>query len=123
MSSVQNGSSFKIRTDIKKYNKPVDCQKRNAIYCIYCNMLPMQYIGEKDRLLQLRFSEHRGYVNNRHLKKSTGYHFNLPGHSISTMEVTIVEKLFNLDAKFRKTREKLFIQKFNTKHKGLNRNS
>ena len=68
MSSVQNGSSFKIRTDIKKYNKPVDCQKRNAIYCIYCNMLPMQYIGEKDRLLQLRFSEHRGYVNNRHLK-------------------------------------------------------
>ena len=52
----------------------------------------MKYIGESDRTLQKRFSDHRGYVSNRLLKKATGYHFNQPGHSLSDMEVTIVEK-------------------------------
>ena len=102
-------------------NKPVNCQTRNVIYCISCNKCPKQYI-EEDRSLQSRFSEHRGYVVNRHLQKATGYHFNLPGHSVANMEVSIVEKIFSSDAQFRKTREKMYIQTFNTKHKGLNRN-
>ena len=80
----------------------------------------MQYIWETDRTLQSRFLEHRGYVANQHLAKATGHHFNLPGHSIADMEVTILEKIFSLDAQFRKAREKIHIQNFNTKYKGMN---
>ena len=45
------------------------------------------------------------------------------GHKISDMEVTIVEKIFNPDPQFRKQREKMYINKFNTQHKGINRSS
>ena len=83
----------------------------------------MQYIGECERSLQKRFSDHRGYVTNKILKKATGQHFNLPGHSLSDMEVTIVEKVFNKDGQYRRAREKHYIQDFNTKYKGMNKNS
>ena len=91
------------------------------MYCIGCKKCPVQYIGESDRSLQDRFAEHRGYVTNRHIHKATGYHFNLPGHRISDMEVTILEKIINKDTQYRKTRERMWIERFNTKYKGLNR--
>ena len=103
-------------------NKPVDCQTRNSIYCISCSKCAQQYIGETDRTLQARFSDHRGYVVNKMLKKATGNHFNLPGHTVSDMQVTILEKIHNKDVNFRKNREKMFIQQFNTKYKGSNQN-
>ena len=103
-------------------NKPVNCQTKNLIYCISCKKCPTkQYIGETDRTLQARFADHRGYVNNKHLTKATGVHFNRPGHDIADMEVTILEKVFSRDSQFRKNREKMFIQDFNTKYKGLNK--
>ena len=61
-----------------------------------------QYIGEMDRSLQARFSEHKGYVLNKYLKKATGRHFNQPGHRISDMQVSILEKVHNSDINFRK---------------------
>ena len=81
----------------------------------------MQYIGETERSLQERFSEHKAYVMSRHLGKATGFHFNLSGHSVSDMKVTILEKVHSLDPLVRKEREDLFIRKFNTKYKGLNK--
>ena len=64
-------------------NKPVDCQTKNAIYCISCSKCTQQYIGETDRSIQARFSEHKGYVANKHLNKATGNHFNQePEHQI-----------------------------------------
>ena len=61
------------------------------------------------------------FVNTNNHSKSTGVHFNLKGHSVRDMEITIIKKVFNKDPRFRKQREKLFIQKFNTKYRGLNR--
>ena len=104
-------------------NMPVNCQTKNVIYCIECNKCTMQYIGETDRSLQTRFSEHRGYVTNKMLRKATGNHFNQPGHTISNMEVTILEKVHNRNGQFRKAREKMFIEDYNTKYKGMNRKS
>jgi len=37
------------------------------------------------------------------------------------MRVTVLEKIFSSDAAIRKEREKLFINKMNTKYKGLNK--
>ena len=81
----------------------------------------MQYIGESERSLQYRFSEHKGYVINKHLAKATGAHFNLPGHSVSDMTVTILEKVHSMDPLVRKEREELFIRKFNSKYRGINK--
>ena len=55
------------------------------------------------------------------LTKVTGLNFNQKGHSVSDMEITIMEKIFNTNPQFRKQREKMYINKFNTKYKGLNR--
>ena len=81
----------------------------------------MQNIGETERSLQKRFNEHKQYVISRQKSKATGLHFNLPGHSVSDMKVTILEKVHSLDPLVRKEREELYIRKFNTKYKGLNK--
>ena len=120
---VQNCKSVKSTTpnthvDI---NTSVNCKSANIIYCISCTKCRMQYIGESERSLQERFSEHRGYVATKQLTKATGHHFNLPGHGVSDMLVTILEKVHSLDPLVRKQREEFYIMKFNTKYKGLNK--
>ena len=75
----------------------VNCQTRNIVYCIQCKKCCIQYIGESQRTLQDRISDHRGYITKSQTNKATGEHFNLPGHKVSDMEVTILEKIFNED--------------------------
>ena len=105
----------------KEVNSSVDCSTRNVVYLLGCSKCPMQYIGETERMLKDRFSEHKGYVNTKNQSKTTGMHFNQKGHSVSNMQITIIEKVYNQDPLFRKQRKKMFIQKFNTKYKGLNK--
>ena len=75
-----------------------------------------------ERSLQEGFSEHKQYVISRQKSKATGLHFNLPGHSISDMKVTILEKVHSLAPIVRKEREELYIRKFNTKYKWIDKN-
>ena len=102
-------------------NAEVNCQTKNIIYIIGCQKCKEQYVGETSRSLQERFSEHLGYVKNKHLNKVTGEHFNLKGHNHSDMKISIMEKLHSNSDQYRKQREKMFITKFNTKYKGMNR--
>ena len=102
-------------------NRPVNCQSKNVIYCVFCDRCSVQYIGESERSLQQRFSEHKGYVMNSHLNKATGEHFNLKGHKVSDMSVIIVEKVFSQNPRVRKERESHYIKLMNTKYKGLNK--
>ena len=81
----------------------------------------MQYVGESERTLKERFSEHKGYVVNNKLSKATGEHFNQKGHKVSDMTVTVLEKIFSSDPAVRKEREKYFITKMNTCYRGLNK--
>ena len=85
-----------IRDIVVAINKPVHCQTKNAIYCISCSKCDQQYIGETDRSLQARFSEHKGYVLNKYLNKARGRHFNQPGHRISDMQATTIEKVIKI---------------------------
>ena len=80
----------------------------------------MKYVGETERILKFRLAEHRGYVNNND-DTATGEHFNMPGHSLSDLTVTILERVKSTDDLYRKEREKYFIRKFNTYYRGLNR--
>ena len=110
-------------SEVIEINKQVDCQTKNVIYCITCKKCKVQYIGESEKSLKERFSQHLGYVYNEHLNQATGEHFNSKGHSVADMEVTILEKIFSKDPQVRKERESMFIKKFNSKHKGLNKKS
>ena len=92
----------------------------NLIYLINCKKCKNQYIGESSRTLQSRFSEHLGYVKSKNISKATEDHFTSRGHQQSDMEVTIVEKIHDNSDQFRKQREKMYIQKLNTKYKGMN---
>ena len=65
--------------------------------------------------------EHIGYINTKNKSQATGYHFNLPGHSLKDMKVTGIEKVKKMDTNYRKERESYIIRKFNTFYKGINR--
>ena len=98
----------------KEINVSANCQTKNCIYMLVCRKCPQQYIGETERSIKERFLEHKGYVRNTMLTKATGNHFNQRGHSVYDMEITVVEKIFNNDPQYRKQREKMYINKFNT---------
>ena len=87
---AQIGSKVKAARSnyIHKIVGHVDCQTDNLVYCISCNKCEEQYVGETEKTLAVRFSQHRGYARNGKLDKATGHHFNLPGHSLANMKVT-----------------------------------
>ena len=110
------------KTDfVQKINFVADCQTKNIIYCITCSKCYDQYIGQSERTLQARFSEHRDYVKQEKVEKACGWHFNKKGHSVHNMKVTVVEKVHSNDDVLREERESMYIKNFNTKYKGINR--
>ena len=115
-----NSTNNNYRIEI---NTSVNCSNNNVVYMVGCKKCTQQYIGETERSVRERFREHRGYVTANMKNKATGQHFNEPGHSISDMTITVIEKIFNKDPRYRKQREKMFINKFNTRYKGLNKMS
>ena len=54
----------------------------------------MRYIGETRRWLIYRLANHRGY--DQDFDKVTGAHFNLPGHALSNMKITILGQVKSL---------------------------
>ena len=82
-------------------NSNVDCNSENVIYLIFCRRCPEQYIGETKRKFKDRMGEHRNYVRNQVLIKAAGLHFNKPGHQLSDMQVTVLEKIQNEYPHFR----------------------
>jgi len=107
--------------------EPVTCETQNVVYIITCNRKEckyIQYIGETGKKLKQRFNQHLAYVrstNENQKPTATGEHFNLPGHSIDNMKVSILEKVSQDSITYRKIRESFYINKFETKHQGLNR--
>ena len=118
--SSANNFKVEIRT-------PVTCTTENVVYVITCNKREckyVQYVGETGKKLKDRFSQHLGHVistNANQNQTTTGEHFNLPGHNISNMKISIIEKCIQDSAIYRKVRESFFINKFETKHNGLNK--
>ena len=65
-----------IQATATNYKKDIttngDCFSSNIIYLLGCRKCPQQYIGEMERTLKERFSEHKGYVNTNNQSKATG---------------------------------------------------
>ena len=106
---------------IPEIENTVNCTSSNIIYCITCLHCNAQYIGESEKSLAVRFGQHKGYVRNKKLDQATGFHFNQRGHDIADMQVLIIEKIHSTDGAFRKEREKMYINLFNTSYRGINK--
>ena len=121
---VQTGKLVRAKatSEVVEINTNVSCRDSNVVYLINCGHCGEQYIGETEKTLHTRFSQHQGYVRNTDLLKATGEHFNQRGHSLSDMRVTILEKIYSSDPNYRKERESMWIRKFNSKYKGMNKN-
>ena len=109
---IQEGTKIKInrKTDWK-INKKTNCESSNIVYMIECSKdnCDQRYIEETKRWLKARLAEHRGYVRSNDTTKATGAHFNLPGHALSDMKVTIIEQVKIKDDQYRKQREEYYI--------------
>ena len=121
---VNEGKNIKINKQKNwNINKAVNCNSFNIIYLIECTIdsCKQRYVGETKRHFRKRLAEHRGYVRNEHLDQATGAHFNLPGHSVANMKMTIIEQVKKDCDLYRKEREEYFIRKLDTYNKGMNK--
>ena len=119
---IREGNNITIKGIKGKINKQMNCNTFNIVYAIQCKKDRCRevYIGETKQTLRFCLDDHRGYVNNG-VDTSTGSHFTGSGHSLSDMSVTALERVRKNSNPYRKEREKYFIRKFNTVHKGMNR--
>ena len=83
--------------------------------------MPRKIYWRNRKRLKERLSDHRGYINNHKTEYATGHHFNQPGHDLSNLKITIIEKQNSQDESYRKERERYFINKFNTFYRGMNK--
>ena len=119
---VKEGKTIKIDSKKKwNINKNVNCETANIVYIIECQKCNMRYVGESKRPLKYRLADHRGYVNRDYINTATGAHFHLPGHNLSHLQISIIEKQKNESDSYRKEREKYFINMFNSYYKGMNK--
>ena len=120
---VKEAKHVKGNTFTWSINNQVNCHSQNIIYLIQCTKerCNLKYIGESERELKDRISEHVGYIRTNKISEATGEHFNLKGHSLSHMKVTILEKVKSQDELYRKERESFHIRRFNTFYKGINK--
>ena len=121
---ILEGNVVKIGLKEWKINTKLNCNSYNVIYLLKCkkeNCKERYYIGQTKNMFKNRVSDHKGYITKKKTEKSTGYHFSQPGYSLSDLTVTLLELVKKNDPLYRREREKHFINKFNTLHKGMNR--
>ena len=121
---VLEGKEIKGNNYTWKINKELTCKTENIVYMIKCtkeNWKENIYIGESERSLKHRISEHIQYIKSNNRNQATGFHFNLPGHSLHDIEVSDIEQPKSSDTEYRKERESYIIRKFNSYYSGMNR--
>ena len=120
---VREGKRIKINGKEWKLNQELNCKSNNVVYAVICNKDNCRevYIGETKRYIKSRLDNHRGYKVNQKLDQATGYHFNQPGHSLSDMTLSVLERVKKTNLIYRKEREEYKIRLFNTYYKGMNK--
>ena len=106
--SVETKETFTIR---ERYS----CQTTNVVYLISCSICTnqCQYVGETKNTLRQRFYKHTSDIRNNTGTLVTK-HFNQPGHSLSDMQVIVIERVFNIDLHARLRREAFWRNKLRT---------
>ena len=118
----EKGKVFKNKPETMEHNEKILLHTFNVVYARMCKKgrCKEAYIGENKSLLRSRVADHCEYVQNQKLDTATYAHFNLPGHSIAGMTVTVSEQSKRNSTQYRKQRESYHINRYNTFHKGIN---
>ena len=85
------------------------------------SIVNIKYIGQTARSLDERVREHIGFIRNLHRNQSTGEHFNLPGHELYHLKVSVLEKVWDLGRSSLQIRESKYIRDFMTEIRGMDR--
>ena len=73
----------------------LNCKSANVVYGLECNLCGLVYVGETRGKLHKRICGHRsGIINN--VNDIVYQHFNQPDHSILSMPVRIIEKIYHM---------------------------
>ena len=104
---AQTGEFFNSSTFQKsfKYIQKNNCASKNIIYLITCQKCGMQYVGETSRELRHRLTDHRHCIR-AHVPTPVGKHFNLPGHKLENLKITVLESLEATRGDWKLRREK-----------------
>ena len=122
MTGLASGYNHKIK-------QPVTCDSENVIYywkCIKnnCEDFPeCEYFGQTKQKFKDRLAEHRDYPKRDVLTEPSGGHFTKRGHNVSHLRGLVLEQVRNSDPFILKSRERMFIQKFDSYRHGLNQES
>ena len=100
--------------------KDLSCKSYSIVYAIEWTLCGSIYVGETNGELMKRMNGHRSQINN--IGNQLLYrHFNLPDHSVLSMKVRILEKIYhptnkpiNSSTPFRRKREKHWIRQLGT---------
>jgi hypothetical protein len=74
----------------------------------------MKYVGKTKRIMRFWHADPRRFVTNQIEALATEHHFNSPGHSLSDLSITKLERVRSNHELYRKEWEKYFTRKFNT---------
>ena len=118
---IKEGDQIKIdHKSSWKIMKRITCESYNLVHMLQCQKFGNNYIGSTIRQLKHRVAEHRGYIYNQVTSRATGAHWNLPGHSLAHLKITVLEQSRSRDEEYIREREKYFIRKFDTFNNGIN---
>jgi len=112
-------SSFTNKEHTTHSYEDLNCKSSNLVYGIECNLCGLIYIGETKGQLSKRINGHRFNINNGG-KQVLYQHFNREDHSILSMRVRIIEKIYhhtnspNLSTPHRRQREEYWIRNLST---------
>ena len=112
-------SSLTNKNYITRSYEDLNCKTSNVIYGIECNLCGLIYIGETKGQISKRINGHRFNINNNG-KQILYQHFNQEDHSIISMRVRIIEKIYhptnspNLSTPYRRKREEFWIRELGT---------
>jgi hypothetical protein len=102
-----------------KTGEILTCKSSNVVYGIECILCGHIYVGETKGSLNKRMSVHMFQINNGG-QQLLYKHFNSPDHSILSMKVRIIEKIYQhtnsptLSTPFRRQQEEHWIRKVGT---------
>ena len=74
--------------------RPLSFETENNVYKIKFNtdICKQKYIGESERSMKDRFSEHIVYIKTSKTDETTDGQFNSPGHRLADMTATVLKK-------------------------------
>ena len=112
-------SNFSKRSFTTHSFDNLSCKSANLLYVIACGLCGLIYVGETKGQLRSRMNGHRFQINHGG-SRLLHRHFNLPDHSILSMKVRILEKIYHptnnpsLSTPLRRKREEHRIRQLGT---------